>query len=1022
MKQLILFALCLLIIACQDPFLIGNEYTQSELISTISKGRKCVWIGSETGAIFAFDPETERFTSPQWIETERIYAITEVADSLLLVGIRNEGLKLITFDQGILKTIKSYQIEKGDRFSPYSFIVKQGPAGIDTLLCASSNGLFYTVFLRNKLLQPEIVQLTSLYPSKGQSPDYKFYSVVENRESGELFTAGNKGLLRIKGLTPLQIEIVKGEVFSHLSYSDNVTYALSEQGELYGGNEMSHLIFSFTTSPVLCYYDACKFWGFSENKVEICHSMGGSRTYRLTHPLSVGKNNPRGRGAVAMDENFFYVATGRALQRFPRGTYPTEKQRITSLCKNEDGHTVYAVNEQNELYGIDLQKNNIRYIKQLNAGNGQNVRKLLGVVGNKLYFYTVDGIYQTLLNSWSGCSEMFCPVTGKELQQAEFNVSNKQIIYAYTDSIYSYNIASQSFVTLTPVPDFYTSAIAMSSNGSTAFIGTLNNGIYMTTDFRSPLKHVCSIGSNNVRDITCIDDERLYVLTPSKIYLLEKQGGEYLIKDSVAASRNAIKLIPTNRYLFTLSVTGGIDSYHTATLQPIRRYRENILFEKNGVLTYKDSLVLASNNGLAMYQANTSDVLVWKSLPYPSLWQRVVYWRFPVGLLLLLLVAIIAIFLTVELYRAQKRKKQLQLLIRQHDKERSRKKATMIFKQQEKELSTASLLHAIVYADVLHQECILLFKNEQSPVESLEKANQKIQQWLGLYAQYQEIEEWVHKLKKPYERLMQETAYKDMKPVITIHEWTKAIGNNLAAFCHYKNFETWIAKIQELREQFEQLEKDAPLLKEELGNCIECIFHSLWPDSHIAKEVQGYGMKAIHALKDAKDIEALGCMGNFMTQLSALPILQQVSGLLQQIALIPAKAKTGFLDGNLGEKENVYKTLFGIRVSFEAIVKEFYKQQSDKEMLCLKQSLGISQKSSHKALLFVALLFGEEARENIYLLHGDVGINRQETTNSRKNEIKRSLYELNLSDYGNKLSFMCILIQILHKQMIHDSL
>ena len=146
MKQLILFALCLLIIACQDPFLIGNEYTQSELISTISKGRKCVWIGSETGAIFAFDPETERFTSPQWIETERIYAITEVADSLLLVGIRNEGLKLITFDQGILKTIKSYQIEKGDRFSPYSFIVKQGPAGIDTLLCASSNGLFYTVF------------------------------------------------------------------------------------------------------------------------------------------------------------------------------------------------------------------------------------------------------------------------------------------------------------------------------------------------------------------------------------------------------------------------------------------------------------------------------------------------------------------------------------------------------------------------------------------------------------------------------------------------------------------------------------------------------------------------------------------------------------------------------------------------------------------------------------------------------------------------------------------------------------
>lgn len=114
MKQLILFALCLLIIACQDPFLIGNEYTQSELISTISKGRKCVWIGSETGAIFAFDPETERFTSPQWIETERIYAITEVADSLLLVGIRNEGLKLITFDQGILKTIKSYQIEKGD--------------------------------------------------------------------------------------------------------------------------------------------------------------------------------------------------------------------------------------------------------------------------------------------------------------------------------------------------------------------------------------------------------------------------------------------------------------------------------------------------------------------------------------------------------------------------------------------------------------------------------------------------------------------------------------------------------------------------------------------------------------------------------------------------------------------------------------------------------------------------------------------------------------------------------------------
>ena len=218
------------------------------------------------------------------------------------------------------------------------------------------------------------------------------------------------------------------------------------------------------------------------------------------------------------------------------------------------------------------------------------------------------------------------------------------------------------------------------------------------------------------------------------------------------------------------------------------------------------------------------------------------------------------------------------------------------------------------------------------------------------------------------------------------------------------------------------MEKDAPLLKEELGNCIECIFHSLWPDSHIAKEVQGYGMKAIHALKDAKDIEALGCMGNFMTQLSALPILQQVSGLLQQIALIPAKAKTGFLDGNLGEKENVYKTLFGIRVSFEAIVKEFYKQQSDKEMLCLKQSLGISQKSSHKALLFVALLFGEEARENIYLLHGDVGINRQETTNSRKNEIKLSLYELNLSDYGNKLSFMCILIQILHKQMIHDSL
>ncbi len=1025
MKKLLVPLLCLLLVACQDSLLIGNSYTQSELISTISQGKNTLWLGSETGALFSFNVQDERFTPPQWVDSERIYSIVEVEDSLLLVGVRNAGVKLVSLTSDTLQILKDYQIDTGTRFSPYSLHIKRGSKEVDTLLCASSNGLFYAPIPRQELKQIESIQLKPLYPSRGQNSDYKFYALAEEA-SGTLYAAGNKGLLRIEYIHPAHLSLVSDKAFSHLSSYKEGLYALTEQGMLFDSNDMSDPLFSFTLSPFVCYRDKNNFWGFAENQVEVLHESGNSQIYRLPHLLSIGKNNPRGRNAVVLYQNFFYVATGRTLLSFPKGNHPVDKQHIATTCYDEEKRSVFIVNEQNELYSMVLPSGERRYLKQIHTDGNMNVKGVLGFWNNELYLYTSNAIYRTALTPWSDCKKVLGSTQGKEIQQATLSLSEGILLYAYTDSIFAYDPNNGSTISLTPKADFYTSAIALSPDGSRAFVGTLNDGLFMNADLRTSLTRLDDIPITDVsvRDLICIDDETLCVLTPSYIYLMKKQGGTYGVTKRISSSRAANKLIYDGSHLLTLSINGGIECYNQEGVrenQPGHCYRKDVLFQRNGVLNYGDSLILASDNGLAFCAKGDLETLVWKPLPYPALWKRVLYWKFPVGMVLIVLILTAIVLLIIEMYRARLRKKQLLHIMSERAYEKRLKEIHICFSEYQHELSTLNHQQAFTYVNHLLKTHEQLFANGQTSLEELESANKTTSEWLKLYKRYKRIASKVSMLQKPYEILVEKEAYQNVEAITIMHHTIEQMIQTLHKFVHYNDYNIWQKKTEELEQQFVQFEHKIRRERIILEKYLKDILSPSHEGSSIplTKALNNAMLNVIDGMKEVKDIEAVANMGNFLRPLPALHSMLAVGQLVEQLALIPQKQRTFFLDNNLSKKDQRYAELFAMRGTFELLAKQFYDQLSDDDMHLLKQTLNISQKSSHRALLFIAMFFmpKDGNRETLYLLHGDMGINNQETTNSRMNEIKRSLTKLHLPDYNNKLSFVAMLICILHKEL-----
>ncbi len=955
MKQLALFIMCLFAAACQIQVLEGDIYPQNEIISSINRGSKGIWMGFENGTISQFIPGAAKTETIKVADNWRIYSIIEIKENLLLVGIRNQGLKLIALEGNSARTIKSYRIdEKEDEYSPYSFIIKKGRENVDTLICGSSNGLFYTLFPQDRLTEEETVRMNLIYPSDRQSPGKRFFSIAMDDNMENLYAAYEDTLLKVGSIVPTRTEIIEaGENFSHISCSDGLLCAVSTKGNLYTGDDFQLYQGQLRVSPFLCHHDGDNIWVFSKDQVEKIPGTSGHDVLKLKVPVSIGaKDNDYGRNAVVVDDDFCYIASGEDLFCSPQKYKKIKGQRMISEHSGQNEHETYAVNELNDLYVIKSGKPS--YLKRLKTNNMQDIKGLLGVLDNRLLYYTGSGIYQTSLNIWSGCSKIIPSANGKEMIKAALADPDRRILHAYHDSIFVYDMKFRVSKSLNPQEEFYTSAITMSPDGRKAYIGALNSGLFLTTDFDSPLQHVQSFRNERIESISYIDDRTLDVYTNSSVYRIEMTDGNFVIKDSTETS---------------MSIAANQETY----------------------------------------------------LPELSVLQKIVYWNFPVGLVLIILSAA-AIFLLIYTIiwgriRSRRREKELAVLYQKQETDRRRKEAGKTFESIEKSLSTINSMENISYAQKIHEESCALFKNEQSDVGLLEDMNIMIERWLRLHGRYLYIKKRTAAMSRPL---------KGLDAPSSVASWNERIidiENILSELSCTENYETWENGINRAEELFLQMETDTPEFRKQLKKNILDYLGTFETTGSLISEIQALASDALDSIKDWDDEKAMIQTGDFIRQINAFMALKKVEEILESFNKVPLKAKMAFTSDDLDKNSEDYKILDKANKTLkDDIANKFYRMQSDEEMQILYNAFKITRQESVKRDVFISLLFIDDAEGwlDFHLLHGSAGPNNKETNNTRRNEIKRDLKKLDITRYHGSLSLMSMCIQILHNKLLAE--
>lgn len=667
--------LCLLCACTQRqapaPDFMQNEFAFPLPVSSLSDGKDCLWIGTETGSVAKFDPRTGRYSDPVFIDFGHVYCIREVYDDMLLVGIRNTGLKLVEIKDGNIAEIRTQFVledHRGINFSPYSFFVKQAEdaAGTtvatapDTLFCGTSNGLFWFPMPQDCNGLDDREDLIPIY-EKYDDPGIKFLSVVSC--DGKVYGGSTEGLFKVMDgdseKADERFEILGKTPVSHLSVSEGCLYVLDGRGRVYSSEQMEETVRYDRNIPLAFFCDNGLRFAVTDFNLNISGTEGDRNVFPLNGRSAIGGENDRGRECFLRHGNYYYVAIEHGICRIPVHLNLSSKVHVISAVAGPSPDKIYALTEKSGLYRIKRDGKRARFIRTLTPDRGNAVKGLDGCIGRDLIFHTKDRIYSIRPGFFSKISMIKdMPARDADIQQV-IVLPDSRIIAAYSDTTFIFDRKSGKAVSMDIGADSYVTAVDFAPDkqavaGYRIWAGTLNKGLYLVDTHSGECTEI-SAGDTAFRSVIDLKatENNVHILVPGKIVRMECSSGQWIVADTTEVPHDVRSLFISGGNLYAVSVSGGLRAVAPVSEDgETRTYRlmypdisflpDEIRLAASADGTYGTSLI--SQNGVIYgWTENATDSISYAGISVPNWFVRKMSWKGGWGAIIFALICIAAL-------------------------------------------------------------------------------------------------------------------------------------------------------------------------------------------------------------------------------------------------------------------------------------------------------------------------------------------------------------------------------------------
>ena len=667
--------LCLLC-ACgpkqsSSPDFLQNEFAFPLPVSSLSDGKDCLWIGTETGSVAKFDPRTGRYSDPVFIDFGHVYCIREVYDDMLLVGIRNSGLKLVEIKDGNIAEIRTQFVledHRGINFSPYSFFVKQAEdaAGTtvatapDTLFCGTSNGLFWFPMPQDCNGLDDREDLIPIY-EKYDDPGIKFLSVVSC--DGKVYGGSTEGLFKVMDgdseKADERFEILGKTPVSHLSVSEGCLYVLDGRGRVYSSEQMEETVRYDRNIPLAFFCDNGLRFAVTDFNLNISGTEGDRNVFPLNGRSAIGGENDRGRECFLRHGNYYYVAIEHGICRIPVHLNLSSKVHVISAVAGPSPDKIYALTEKSGLYRIKRDGKRARFIRTLTPDRGNAVKGLDGCIGRDLIFHTKDRIYSIRPGFFSKISMIKdMPARDADIQQV-IVLPDSRIIAAYSDTTFIFDRKSGKAVSMDIGADSYVTAVDFAPDkqavaGYRIWAGTLNKGLYLVDTHSGECTEI-SAGDTAFRSVIDLKatENNVHILVPGKIVRMECSSGQWIVADTTEVPHDVRSLFISGGNLYAVSVSGGLRAVAPVSEDgETRTYRlmypdisflpDEIRLAASADGTYSTGLI--SENGVIYgWTEDATDSISYAGISVPNWFVRMMCWKGGWGAIIFALICIAAL-------------------------------------------------------------------------------------------------------------------------------------------------------------------------------------------------------------------------------------------------------------------------------------------------------------------------------------------------------------------------------------------
>ena len=589
--------------ACTSPFSKPNElthikYTFNASISSINQGKDVLYIGLENGDLIIKDKdEQKRFSAGN----NRIYDVFAYRPDSLFIGIRDEGLKLITFRNGQYQISQEYTIKGKDHHYAVYHITADRSGQI--LYLASSNGC-YRLNLQNSPAPGELTPF--LLNSSSHSGINKII-----RYKDTLYIAADSGFYAYSQHQTK--ELLKGKRIHNLSLAQDTIYALTENAIV--KKSLYHYPLVKISSPK---YYACEKSEDTEwflAKDYLIYQKGNQYCkYLLPGGISI-----KGKQISLMTRDYFYVAYREELVAFPKHQNLSGKVAsvIAVTPKKNDGDLIYFLTSDLRLHSYSFssssyQSKALGKIKNLQLEN--DIIKFIQT-GKDIFYLATDKSLYKIKNREALLVKRFGDKENNDFRSLLYTTGKK--LYVGTRRDLSFIRTEEEGDSLHPIPILIK--------------GTLENKDLYVTDMLEDKDHTIYFTTLNKGLFKKGPEDTVF----SKISVVEKRGSalglmSHLGKLTILTSQGIYRLngdslsylpVPDERYVRSIQCDPDASDclvlyYHGLLSGPINAADRNpdldivsfkdIPFDKTRIALSPQKTILGSRFGLFEYKDNHS--------------------------------------------------------------------------------------------------------------------------------------------------------------------------------------------------------------------------------------------------------------------------------------------------------------------------------------------------------------------------------------------------------------------------------